>query len=243
AQFGLDARRLAASTDAIAAAVQDGPCTRSELGARLGSRGVRVGPAELAAMVMHAELHMAVCSGPMRGRQHTYVAFDHRAQGEGPMGEEALELLARRYFSTRGPATVQDFAWWAGLPMADARRGLDLAADYLEFHEQGGRRYAFAPPAGRAVEPAIDFVQCYDEAVVAYRHSRDILKTPQVSFEPLRPVDGFVHLILRHGQLLGYWRVARATSSIEIRLADVLSPVEQNLLAPRLEALRHFLNG
>jgi hypothetical protein len=25
----------------------------------------------MAAVVLHAELHMAICSGPMRGRQHT----------------------------------------------------------------------------------------------------------------------------------------------------------------------------
>ena len=85
-QFGLDAARLKASTDAIAAAVEDGPCTRPELGARLGRRGAPVSRPELAAMVLHAELHMAVCSGPMRGREHTYVAFDQRARGERPGG-------------------------------------------------------------------------------------------------------------------------------------------------------------
>jgi hypothetical protein len=242
-QLGLDARRLKASTDAIAAAVQEGPCTRSELGARLGRAAVPVAAPELAAMVLHAELHMVICSGPMRGRQHTYVAFDHRARGDGPVGDEALELLARRYFTTRGPATVDDFAWWAGLPMADARRGLNLAAAHLQFCDEGGRRYAFAEKAERAPKVAIDFVQCYDEAVVSYRESREILKTPRVSFEPLRRVDGFVHVILRDGQLLGHWRATPGTGAIQVRLADAPSPAEQDVLNARVEALRQFLTG
>lgn len=236
AQFGLDPHALAAATDAIADAVQDGPRTRSELGARLGRRG-----AELAALVMHAELHMAVCSGPMRGRQHTYVAFDQRARGNGPVGEAALELLARRYFTTRGPAMVEDFAWWAGLSMADARRGLNLASDQLEFLDDGDRRFALAGHVEPPVEGHIDLVQCYDEVVVSYRKSRDILKSPRVSFEPLRRVDGFVHLILRDGRLLGHWRPAPDATSIDVRLADSLVGAEQRTLTARSELLRHFL--
>ena len=241
AQFGLDARTLAASTDQIARAVEDGPCTRAELGARLRRRRDPVPPPELAAMVMHAELHMAVCSGPMRGRQHTYAAFDRRAGGDGPAGDEALELLARRYFTTRGPATAADFAWWAGLPVVDARRGLDLAAPHLELHDEEGRRYAFFPRAERRVGPAIDFVQCYDEAVVSYAESRDVLKTSQVSFDPLRRMDGYIHLILRGGQLLGHWRVDRRADAIEVRLAAASSPSEQESVRDRAEGLRRFL--
>ena len=240
-QFDLDARALRSSTDAIAAAVEDGPRTRAELGEHLRRRGDAVDGAELAARVMHAELHMAVCSGPMRGRQHTYMVFDQRARGDGPVGEEALALLARRYFTTRGPATAHDFAWWAGLSMAEARQGFDMAATDLEVHEQGGRRYAFAPGEAPTAGPSIDFIQCFDESVVAYRQSRDILSTPRVSFEPLRREDGFVHPILRDGQLLGRWRPTRDANAIEVRLSDALSPSEKRMLTERMEVLRDFL--
>ena len=195
-------------------------------------------------MVMHAELHMAVCSGPMRGRQHTYVAFDQRAQAEGPAGEEALEVLARRYFSTRGPATVYDFAWWAGLLIADARRGLELAADGLEFHEAGGRQYAFVSRAERAAQPAIDFVQCYDEVVVSYRQSRDdpqdgsgFLRAAAAS-RRLRALDPPRRTTIRSLAVRRRHRFDRN------RLADNPSPREQELLGrTRRPRLRQFLGG
>jgi hypothetical protein len=35
---------------------------------------------------------------------------------------------ARRFFQSHGPATLRDFSWWSGLPMADGRWGLDALA-------------------------------------------------------------------------------------------------------------------
>lgn len=40
--------------------------------------------------------------------------------------EEALAELARRYFMSHGPATLQDFAWWSGLAPADAMASLEM---------------------------------------------------------------------------------------------------------------------
>ena len=37
---------------------------------------------------------------------------------------EALEEFAFRYFSSHGPATVNDFSWWSSLTLTDARAGL-----------------------------------------------------------------------------------------------------------------------
>ena len=242
-QFGLDPSALARSTDAMADAVRDGPRTRSELGATLAARGMEEADgARLAALVMHAELHMAVCSGPMRRKQHTYAAFDDRARGDGPEGDEALAALAQRYFTTRGPATVKDFTWWAGLRAGEARRGLDLVASDLHFRELDGRRYAYADHDPRGGEDRIDFVQCYDEAVVSYSHTRDVLKTPEVCFDPPRRIDGFSHVILRNGQLLGHWRLARS-GAIETRVTGRLTSATHDALAAGIEELHQFLVG
>jgi hypothetical protein len=39
--------------------------------------------------------------------------------------KEALVELARRYFTSRGLATIEDFTWWSGLPASEARTGLE----------------------------------------------------------------------------------------------------------------------
>ena len=45
--------------------------------------------------------------------------------------DEALAELARRYFTSHGPATWRDFAWWSGLRAGDAREAIQLARTHL----------------------------------------------------------------------------------------------------------------
>ena len=75
---------------------------------------------------MRAELDGVICSGARRGKQFTYALLDERVPPRELTRDEALAELTRRYFTSRGPAQVQDFAWWSGLTMADARAGLAL---------------------------------------------------------------------------------------------------------------------
>jgi hypothetical protein len=50
--------------------------------------------------------------------------------GTAPLDRnEALARLARRYLASHGPATAQDLGKWAGVPLGDARRGVEAIAD------------------------------------------------------------------------------------------------------------------
>src|SRR5215472_325382 len=63
-----------------------------------------------------------ICLGPMQDKQQTFVLLDEWVPHSRAFSrEESLAELARRYFTSRGPATIHDFAWWAGLTVADAR--------------------------------------------------------------------------------------------------------------------------
>ena len=212
-ELDLDARRLERSLTQIDNALADGPLTRVELGAALHAEGQ-----QLAYMLMHAELQMVVCSGPMRGKRHTYARFDERVPSSPPIPEdEALARLASRYLATRSPATVKDFAWWAGLKMGEARRAVDAVEP--ERVEIDGRTYlsTTAPPPD-AGPVLVDLVQCYDELVISYTESRDVLRTDRARFPvPGRPSEGFMHVVLVDGRLLGHWRVVRGR--VDVRLA------------------------
>lgn len=51
------------------------PRTRSELGVALNEAGID-STGQLIHMVMHAEISALIVSGPMRGKQHTYVQLN-----------------------------------------------------------------------------------------------------------------------------------------------------------------------
>jgi hypothetical protein len=162
------------------------------------------------------------------------VPFDERVPGgRGFSEEEAHADLARRWFTTRGPASLRDFGWWSGLPAAVARDALASVRDELSSAERDGRTYWFAerprPPRG----PRVDLVQCFDEAIISYTETRDVLTTPAVSFPVPRHVDGFTHVVLGDGQLLGHWRTHRRPSGVEVetRIARELDVRERRVLA------------
>ena len=81
--------------------------------------------------------------------------------------DEALEEFAFRYFSSHGPATVKDFAWWSSLTLTDARAGLAAARDRLDELEVDGVTYHLRPglePAARAVH----LLPGFDEYLLGY---------------------------------------------------------------------------
>jgi hypothetical protein len=243
AELELDARTLQLATDRIARAVEAAPRTRRQLADMLAEHGISPAGQRMAYVLMHAELCRVVASGPMTGQQHTYAAFDQRVPTtSGPSGEEALATLAWRYFSTRGPATLKDYVWWSGLSTADARRGLEAVKASLQSRKTEDREYWFAEERKLTRGPGVALVQCYDEAIISYAQTRDILHTPTLSFPVPRHVDGFVHVLLLDGKLLGHWRrrqMGRETR-VETRIGRSLSRQEQIALEREIDRYRTF---
>ena len=69
-----------------------------------------------------------ICFGPRGGKQQTLVLLDEWLGPPPPplSRDEMLAMLAERYFTAHGPATVADFTWWSSLAAAEARRALDI---------------------------------------------------------------------------------------------------------------------
>ena len=86
-----------------------------------------------------------VCFGPRDGKQHTITLLDEWVPAVAPRSrDDALGELARRYFSSHGPATIHDLAWWSGLPLSDLRVGLEQVKGVLESEAFEGRTFWFA---------------------------------------------------------------------------------------------------
>ena len=145
----LDATVFRRNWNAIVRALRGGAqLTRQELKAVLQRADVRAdGVQRLAHIVMQAELDAVICSGARRGNQHTYALLDERVPPSRTLSrDEALAELARRYFTSHGPAQLQDFMWWSGLAATDARAGLAMAGRRLKRDDVDGRTYWRSSP-------------------------------------------------------------------------------------------------
>jgi hypothetical protein len=243
-ELELDAVTLHRSNETISRALSSGARTRRELGAVLQAHGISTDRQRLAYLLMHAELSSVICSGPMHGAEHTYARFDDRVPAaRGPEGEEALAELAWRYFSTRGPGTVSDFSWWSGLNAGEARQALAMVQPRLSSSVVDGRTYWEAHDAPARREQRIDLVQCYDEIIISYRQSRDILHTATTAFPVPRDIDGFRHVLLLDGRLLGHWlaRAGRDGVRVETRTGVQLDDRQRSALARAVDRYQRFL--
>ncbi|QXJ25662.1 winged helix DNA-binding domain-containing protein [Actinomadura graeca] len=243
----LDGPLLRRSTDLIADAVAGGNhLTRTEVAALLARHGIAAAGFRLGYILMHAELERVICSGPLRGRQHTYALLEERVpQAPHLEREAALAELVRRYFTGHGPATVKDLAWWSSLTRADISAGLSLAAETLESIDIGGVTYWSAPgeaPAP-APSPSVRLLQGYDEFIVGYRQSKHLLDLAGLASAASEETSLPNGVILVDTQVTGRWkRTVRAGGvAVEAALYRPFDAAETAALQAAADELGAFL--
>jgi hypothetical protein len=170
--------------------------------------------------MMGAELEGILCSGPRQGNQFTYALLEERVPATSPLSrDQALAELTARYFGARGPATVRDFAWWSGLTVADAKRGIDITGDALEQVTLGEQTYLRAVER-RPLRPVTSahLLPNYDEYFIGYRDRRAIAgRTGDVS--PVMVTSALVpNVIIVDGQLVGAWKRELGKKAVIVRL-------------------------
>ena len=157
--FTASARRLAqegVSPDAAdrgVAAIErsladEGPLTRAQLQQHVAAAGVRTEGQALLHVIWAACLRGLAVRGPMVDGHHAYALVRDWLGESPPVDREvALAELARRYLAGHGPARDRDLAKWAGLPLRDARSGLEAIAP--ELAERADGLVDLARPAAR----------------------------------------------------------------------------------------------
>ena len=121
-----------------------------------------------------------------------------------------------RYFICRGPATEKDYAWWSGMTMADARRGIAAVGSLLQRVQADDRTYwlvrdAPDPEAGPA---GAHLLQAYDEYVIAYSESRDVIGPAGMLGAAVPGQPQRLHVVVVGGQVVARWRLARTNASL-----------------------------
>jgi hypothetical protein len=241
----LDERLLTRTNRVVAKALEHGRhLTRRELAAVLDRAGVTASGPRLGYIMMRAELDAVVCSGTPNGKQHTYALLDERAPGAAALDEDqALAELTRRYFTSRGPATLKDYVRWSSLTVAQGRKGLDMVEGELEHETVDDRTYWFeTDAAGRTTRSKVDLVQAYDEVIMSYSESRDLLLG---LVEGRRVVwdDRLFHIILLDGHVIGHWRpvVDRDVVRVELAPARKLARAEEHALEAAVQRYGAFI--
>lgn len=204
--------------------------TRAELRRRLNESGVAADDTiRLAHILIRAELDGVVCSGPRIGKQFTYALFEERVSAAKKIDrDEALAKLTRCYFRSHGPATLQDFVWWSGLSVADAKRGLEIIERQLEEVSVEEKVYWKFRSNGTPRKPlnAAHFLPVYDEFFVAYK-DRQVVFDSQDGKPALTSWDLLGPTVIVNGMAAGTWKRTSDKKSIEVKFTRALKKAEQ----------------
>lgn len=244
----LDRSVFRRSNRALARALEGGKqLTRGELSRVLRESGVNVtGTQRLAHLMMQAELDAIVCSGARRGKQFTYALLDERVPATPVLDrDEALLRLAKIYFTTRGPATPRDFAWWSGLTVGDAKRAVQLAGRDLVQQSAGGHTYWCGQSVSAAVKatPAAHLLPNYDEYFIGFKDRSAIGQ--RLSGSGVRaPIETFfAHVVVVDGQLVGGWTrsLKKGGVDVELNVVTALTRAERKAVAAAARKYGKFL--
>jgi hypothetical protein len=195
--------------------------TRDALAIQLGKIGITNDNNRLAHVFLLAEIEGLICSGKSIGNKPTYALLEERMGIPVKISrDEALEKLARKYFLSHGPATLQDFKWWSGLKVKDARNALESVKSDLEPVTIGSETYWMGNSASSSPDtsPAVYLLPAYDEYLISYTDRSAAIS--EVHNKKAISVNGiFKPLIVSEGQVIGIWK---RTANKEIQVLECL---------------------
>ncbi len=186
-ELGLTDDVCARASDALREVLTE-PLTRPEVVARLADVGVALDPATPAPahLLAYAANKGVVCAGGSTYRLLPRTDDEPRGVAE----------LVRRYLRAHGPATVEDFTAWSGLPEVEVRAA-------FPFDELVEGKHGWQPPTTDAadLDGTVRLLGPFDTFLLGYA-DRTLLLDP--AHAPLVRITG--PQVVVDGQVRGTWR-------------------------------------
>jgi hypothetical protein len=216
---------------------------RSDLLGVLEQNSISTQGQRAAYMLQRASLDGLICQGVMRRNDPTYMSLDESLPETRAMErDEAVAELARRYFTSRSPATLQDFVWWSGLSTADARAGLEEIKPHLIRETIEGRIYWRSHPMPEDSSSTVYLLPGFDEYLLSYRDRSASLDAAHAKM--LNAGGGVLSpTIVVEGRVVGTWKrtFKKDTVIVRVNLFASLSEAEDRALSAAVERYSRFV--
>lgn len=231
------------SFDVFTEAMQGGKqLTRAEIVSALHQADIATDDLRLTILLMKAELGQLICSGAKQGKQFTYALLDERVPMVPTIDrEEAISRLVLRYFTSHGPATINDFVHWSGLTVADAKSGIEInkglltniIVEGISYWMDGNTDPDKAKNSGGYLLPV------YDELIIAYKN-RDAMVPAK--FRDKMGAITFFPTIMVNNQVIGNWsrEIGKKSIDIELKPFDKLNKTKGQAIETAIQRFKKF---
>lgn len=183
---------------------------KSDFAAALTDRGIDMSDQRLSYHIRLAEYAGLLCSGDLIPNNKSYALVAGKLPATEPLErQEAIARLARRYFRSHGPATLEDFAWWSGLGLTVCKKGMDsIGAELIRERWKGLELYLHRDSRVRGFRSGcVHLLPPYDEYLIGYK-SRQIALHPDHSHHAHNNSGIFWPVILLDGEVIGNWNTS-----------------------------------
>lgn len=245
-QLGLTKAILRKSISTIEKSLSGGTqLTRKELIQELGKAKIPTDENRASHIFAWAELEGLLCSGRVEKGKPTYAILGERVQKKKAFTkDEALATLARKYFSSRSPATFQDFVWWSGLTVSEGKYALGLVSQEFIAEKIDNQIYWLMTNVSipKVQERAAYLLPAFDEFIISYRDRTSLLPN-EIHKKAVSDNGIFRPVILVHGQVKGIWKrtIIKEKVSIVIELFEHPNKETRNLIEEAAADYGRFL--
>lgn len=220
--------------------------TRDELASLFGKAQIATNDNRLSHIMFLAEMEGIVCNGSTKENKQTYALLSERVvKTKNFIKDEVLVQLARSYFSSHCPATLQDFTWWSGLSITEARHALEMVKSEFISETMGSETYWLTNsfPTFKNETTTVHLLPAFDEFLISYKD-----RTASLLMENhKRTVSNngiFYPIVVINGQVSGLWKriIKKNSVVVEVKLFEPVSPMLDQMIKEKIDTFGLFLN-
>jgi uncharacterized protein YcaQ len=256
AKFGITRKAAEAMTGAIVEALHAGPMTQPELIKQIMPK---VGKQMRAYMEQTWSIQMfrlalvegLICYGPESNKKATFVRVDQWLPPQKKVSARAAQqILLRRYLRAYGPATIQDFSKWAGLPMSEAREvSNSLEDELIEVDIEDAKGWLLREDDEQLTNSHLDdqilrLLPYFDPYLLGHADKNHLVDTSY--YKLVYRNQGWISpVVLLNGRVIGIWSHAQKGKrlSVEIKPFTRFSKMLRAKIEAEAASLGNFLEA
>lgn len=173
---------------------------------------------------------------PIINDEQAFVLTSQRIKQSKQYDEQAfIKQLCLRYFSSHGPATIEDLQRWSGLGKTIIKKGISECGDDLQSFEYEEKTYynnAFNNSNNTAWYDSIHFLAWFDERLLWYKNRSATVHNDHLNKIDISRNGVFKPTIMINGITIGIWTIKHKSKVTEVTIKpfDTITSSEYHLL-------------
>ena len=197
--------------------------TKQEIAEEFNKAGIVTDDPLIKRLLINAETEGLVCSGVEKKNKPTYALLEERVAPVKELHkEEALAKLALNYFRSHSPATFEDFLWWSGLNITEARQAIGfIEGELMKERFASSEFYVHSSCNKKAKRPGVfHLMPAYDEYLISYKDrsaAMDVNHYPKA----FTNYGIFFPVVMHNGRIVGNWKKVMKKGKIDIDISFI----------------------